>query len=66
MDQNDQKSAFEEAGKENHGGLIEEFKVFLLDNKKLWLIPILVVMLMLGAIIVFSGSGAAPFIYTLF
>jgi uncharacterized membrane protein YjdF len=37
------------------------------ERKKFWLAPIIVVMLLLGALIVFAqGSSLAPFIYTLF
>lgn len=36
-------------------------------RKKFWLLPILIVMLLLGALIVLAkGSAIAPFIYTLF
>lgn len=47
-------------------GLLAEFWDFLKLNKKWWLLPILIVMLALGALVLLSGSGAAPFIYTLF
>jgi drug/metabolite transporter superfamily protein YnfA len=47
--------------------LIREFWLFLRQNKKLWLLPIVAVMLLLGALLVFAqGSALAPFIYTLF
>lgn len=46
--------------------LVVEFWDFLKHNKKWWLLPILVVVLALGALVFLSGSGAAPFIYTLF
>ena len=47
--------------------LIREFLLFLRQNKKLWLLPIVAVMLLLGALLVFAqGSALAPFIYTLF
>jgi len=46
--------------------LASEFLDFLKHNKKWWLLPILIVVLALGALVVLSGSGAAPFIYTLF
>ena len=40
---------------------------FMKVRKKFWLAPIILVMLMLGALIVLSqGSAVAPFIYTLF
>ncbi|MEI7901769.1 MAG: DUF5989 family protein [bacterium] len=35
-------------------------------NKKWWLTPIIVVLLLLGVLIMISGTVAAPFIYTLF
>jgi hypothetical protein len=36
-------------------------------RKKWWLLPILVVLLALGALLVFAqGSALAPFIYTIF
>ncbi|MFH1800895.1 MAG: DUF5989 family protein [Candidatus Omnitrophota bacterium] len=48
-------------------GILKEFLDFLKVRKKWWLTPIVVVMVLLGALIVFSqGSTVAPFIYTLF
>jgi hypothetical protein len=46
---------------------IKELWAFLRARKKYWLLPILVVMALLGALIVMTqGSAIAPFIYTLF
>ena len=46
--------------------LIELWK-FMLVRKKFWLLPILLVMVLFGALIVLSqGSAVAPFVYTLF
>ncbi len=40
---------------------------FMRVRKKFWLAPVIGMLLMLGAIIVFTqGSAVAPFIYTLF
>jgi len=40
---------------------------FMRVRKKFWLAPIIIVLLMLGALIVFAqGSAVAPFIYTVF
>lgn len=47
-------------------GVFGELIGLMAHNKKWWLTPILVMMLLLGALIVIGGSGAAPFIYTLF
>lgn len=40
---------------------------FLKNRKKFWLLPLITILLTLGALIVFAGGSAiAPFIYTLF
>ncbi len=47
--------------------IIAEFWEFLKVSKKWWLIPIVVFLILLGALIVFTeGSALAPFIYALF
>lgn len=66
MSETEKKSAFEQAAREQEQGLIAEFVQFLKENKKWWLAPILLVLLMVGALVLLSGSAAAPFIYTLF
>ena len=61
------QNAFEQAANEKDRiGLLGEMWLFLRHNKKYWLLPILIVMLLFGALLVLSGSAAAPFIYTLF
>lgn len=46
---------------------IKELLLFLRQNKKLWLLPIILVMVLLGGLLVLAqGSVIAPFIYTLF
>jgi len=47
-------------------GLVTEFIDFLKHNKKWWLAPIIIFMLLIAALAWVSGSGGAPFIYTLF
>jgi NAD/NADP transhydrogenase beta subunit len=47
--------------------LLRDLWDFMKERKKFWLVPIVVVALLLGALIVLSqGSAVAPFIYTLF
>jgi len=47
--------------------IIKEFWAFLRVRKKWWLAPIVIVLVLLGALIVLTeGSALAPFIYTLF
>jgi len=47
-------------------GLVAEFIGFLRANKKWWLAPIIISILLLGLLVVLGGTAAAPFIYTLF
>jgi len=47
--------------------LLKEIWDFMKTRKKFWLLPIILVMLMVGALLIFAqGSAIAPFIYTLF
>ena len=49
------------------GRVLTELPQFLREEKKYWLVPIVVVFVLFGLLIVFSQSSAvAPFIYTLF
>ena len=46
---------------------LKEFLKFLIERKKFWLIPILVFLLIFGALfVVTQGTAVAPFIYTIF
>jgi hypothetical protein len=47
-------------------GIVAEFVDFLLHNKKWWITPIILVLLLMGVLIWLQGTAAAPFIYTLF
>lgn len=47
-------------------GFFAELWSFLKTNKKWWMIPILVALLLFTALILLSSTGLAPFIYTLF
>jgi hypothetical protein len=64
MDQN--KNTFQNAAQEQRTSIVSEFVYFLKTNKKWWLLPILLVIAMLTFLAFFSGTGAAPFIYTVF
>ena len=47
--------------------LLKDLWDFLKVRKKFWMAPIIIVLLLLGALIVLTqGSAVAPFIYTLF
>ena len=46
---------------------VREIWKYLKARRKFWLLPILLVMALLGAVLVLGqGSAVAPFIYTLF
>jgi hypothetical protein len=48
-------------------GIVSELWAFMRIRKKWWLLPVLSVMLLVGALLVFAhGSALAPFIYTIF
>jgi len=47
--------------------LAGELWAFMKVRKKWWLMPIIIVMMAVGALLVFAqGSALAPFIYTIF
>jgi hypothetical protein len=47
--------------------IVRELWAFMRVRKKLWLLPIIMVMVLVGALMVFAqGSVLAPFIYTIF
>jgi len=49
------------------GRVVAELWQFLRQEKKYWLVPIVIVFALLGLLVVFAQSSAvAPFIYTLF
>ena len=46
--------------------LLGELWALMRHQRKYWLVPIVVVLLMLGLLVSLSGTAVAPFIYTLF
>jgi hypothetical protein len=47
--------------------VMRELWAFMLERKKLWLLPIVVVLVLSGALLVaVQGSALAPFIYSIF
>ena len=48
-------------------GLMGELWAYMKVRKKWWLLPVIIVMVLVGALLVFAqGSALAPFIYTIF
>jgi hypothetical protein len=59
-------SEFERAGQAKNAGVLAEFMAMLKQNKKYWLLPIILILLLVGILILLGSTAAAPFIYTLF
>ena len=57
---------FKDLETETNRGLLSELWRMLMENKKYWMIPIVLVLLLMGLLIILGGSSAAPFIYTIF
>ncbi len=47
-------------------GFLRDIVVFIKQNKKWYLIPVVVAIFFLGILIALGSTAAAPFIYTLF
>lgn len=61
-----ESSEFEQASQEQQPGFFAEFWLFIREEKKWWLTPIILVLLCVGILVALTSTGAAPFIYTLF
>ena len=48
-------------------GIAREIWLYMRANKKWWLLPIIIVLVLVGSLLIFAqGSALAPFIYTVF
>jgi hypothetical protein len=63
---NEAERSFAQAAAQQRPGFVAELWDFLRSNKKWWLAPIVIAVVGLGALVLLSGTAAAPFIYTLF
>jgi hypothetical protein len=61
-----QTSQFAQQSGGKRSSFISEYLYLLKQNKKWWMLPLLVILLGFGLLMVLSSTGAAPFIYTLF
>jgi len=55
--------AFELSNSEAQPSLAADLWAFLRENKKYWMIPLILSLLLLGVLIAMGGSAVAPFIY---
>ena len=60
------KSSFEDAGARKDAGSMRQVLEMVKENKKYWLLPIILMLMLVGVLIIMGGSTAAQFIYTLF
>jgi len=56
----------ESLNQQQQPGLMQEFWLFIREEKKWWLTPIVLVLLLVGTLVALTQTGAAPFIYALF
>lgn len=66
MDQKEPSELEKAQQSESSPGFFKDLLYFLRHNKRWWLIPIFVILLLMSVLMLLSTSGAAPFIYTLF
>jgi hypothetical protein len=62
----EKQTEFESAGHEKNAGVVGEFLAMLKENKKFWLLPIVIALMAVGVIVILGTTAAGPFIYTLF
>ena len=60
------ESDFAKQAEMEQSGFLGEFVDFLRNNKKWWLTPVILALLLVGLLVVLGSTVAAPFIYTLF
>ena len=62
------KTEFEREAEKKQGGnsLPAEFWCYVKATRKWWMLPIIIILAVFGCLMLLSGTGIAPFIYTLF
>jgi hypothetical protein len=58
--------AFEQQAKTARQGMIVQYFQFLREHSKWYLVPIILALIVLGALVFMAGSSVAPFVYTMF
>jgi hypothetical protein len=66
MSNQDRARNFIQQAEQAQSGLLQETWEWLRYNKKWWLTPIVLLLLLVGFLVFLSGTAVAPFIYTLF
>ena len=60
------QNEFEHLAHEASPGFIKEVWYLVANDKRWWMAPIIIALVILGALVMLTGTGVAPFIYTLF
>ena len=63
---NEEKKEQDFENMNSESSIFVEFWEFICENKKFWLVPIIIILLLLGLLILAGSSAVGPFIYTLF
>jgi hypothetical protein len=58
--------SFARAADEKRGGFLAEFWDFARHNKRWWLTPIIVILLLVSVLVVLTGTGVGAVLYPLF
>ncbi len=64
--QDEEFDRLERLAQQKQPGIAAEFYGFLRENKKWWLLPILLLIGVFGILVALASTGVAPFIYTMF
>ena len=62
----EEQSDFERSAQQKPRGLLREYVDFVWSERKWWLAPVLLFLLLASGFVVLGGSGLAPFIYAIF
>ncbi len=63
---NQAQEEFAREAEMEHSSMLGELWHYFRHSKKWWLVPIVLVLVVVGALVLLGGTAAAPFIYTLF
>ena len=61
----EKKTTFEQLNSGKAIPLYQELLQFIMENKKWWMLPIVVVLAIVSLLVVLTATGLAPFVYTL-
>ena len=64
--QRSQSEEFTRLGAAKRPSFVSEYFFWLKTNRKWWMLPLILTLLLFGVLMILTSTGAAPFIYTLF